>query len=327
MTIKMTMIIMLIVLLILTTISYLLQIEQFSAKPLLLQKEKIFTLSSGANQYSLKIFLKKEHLVSSHIDQLSQLVTLEPKLALIKAGTYRLTPGMTIRDLLLLLVSGKEAQFPIRLAEGSTLKECLNSLAQAPYLKHSQQECIKLKNLLEGNFYPDTYLYTSSTFDSEILDRAQLRMETFLKKIWHERDKHLPYTSPNSLLIMASLIEKETSIKKEKARIASVFINRLRIGMKLQSDPSVIYGINKDYHRGITRKDLAVPTPYNTYFINGLPPTPIAIPSQSSIEAAAHPEKSNYFYFVSDRNGGHIFSTNLINHNQAVQKYRKQRKI
>ncbi|RLR17787.1 endolytic transglycosylase MltG, partial [Sodalis-like symbiont of Bactericera trigonica] len=283
----------------------LLRVKHFAAEPLLLKQETIFTLPAGTGRDGLEKLLRQQHL-ARHAGWLPWLMELEPKLAPVKAGTYRLKPEMTVRDFLRMLVSGKEAQFAIRFIEGSTLKEWLGVLAQAPYLKHDLQgvtpQTLAAKwgepvgSVLEGQFYPDTYLYTANTADSAILKRARQRMKTTLAEIWQGRAGGLPYTSPQALLTMASIVEKETGVKEERARVASVFINRLRTGMKLQTDPTVIYGMGDDYRGTITRQDLITPTPYNTYIISGLPPTPIAMPGQASLEASAHPEKSAYLY-------------------------------
>ncbi len=315
-------------------IGCLLQLKHFAEKPLPIKQEIIFTLPPGTSRDGLEKLLRQKDL-TRHVRWLPWLMGLEFKLAPVKAGTYRIKPGMTVRDLLKLLVSGKEAQFTIRFVEGSTIKDCLGVLAQAPYLKHDLKNITpkalaekwgySMSSLLEGQFYPDTYLYTANTLDSTILKRASQRMKATLSEIWKRRDEGLPYTSPKALLTMASIVEKETGVKEERARIASVFINRLRAGMKLQTDPTVIYGLGDNYRGVITRQDLIKPTPYNTYIITGLPPTPISIPSQASLEAAAHPEKSTYLYFVADGCGSHVFSTNLVHHNHAVQQYRQQK--
>lgn len=311
----------------------LLRIKHFAAEPLILKQDQIFTLPAGTGRDGLEKLLRRQHL-ARHVGWLPWLMELEPKLAPVKAGTYRLKLGMTVRDLLQLLVSGKEAQFSIRFIEGSTLKEWLTVLAQAPYMKHDLQgvtpQTLAAKlgdpadSVLEGQFYPDTYLYTANTSDSAILKRSRQRMDTTLAQIWQGRAEGLPYKTPQALLTMASIVEKETGVKEERARVASVFINRLHTGMKLQTDPTVIYGMGEDYRGSIMWQDLTTPTPYNTYIITGLPPTPIAMPGQASLEAAAHPERSAYLYFVADGRGGHVFTTNLASHNQAVQQYRQR---
>ncbi|UVK76899.1 MAG: endolytic murein transglycosylase [Sodalis sp. Fle] len=313
----------------------LLKIKQFAAETLNLKQEYIFTLPSGTGREGLKNLMRQQQL-TKHLFWLLALLHVEPELANFKAGTYRLLPGMTVREMLKLLVNGKEAQFSIRFIEGSTLQKCLEIVAKAPYMEHDLQDltpqslAIKLgasTNVsLEGFLYPDTYLYTANTTGSALLKRARQRMDKSLQSIWQQRAGGLPYKNPQDLLTMASMVEKETGIKQERAKIASVFINRLRLGMKLQTDPTVIYGIGETYRGSITRQDLTKPSPYNTYIISGLPPTPISMLSQDALEAAAHPEKTNYLYFVANGSGGHVFTTNLASHNKAVQQYRQRKK-
>ena len=261
------------------------------------------------------------------------LLKLEPDLANFKAGTYRFLPDMTVRQMLKLLASGKEAQFPLRFVEGTRMQEWLSQLRTAPYIKHTLSDD-KLSTLaaalnlkyeqagVEGWFYPDTYLYTANTTDVALLKRAHERMEKLVDSEWQGKMDNLPYKNKNDLLTMASIIEKETAVSAERNRVASVFINRLRLGMRLQTDPTVIYGMGENYKGTLTRKDLDTPTPYNTYTINGLPPGPIAMPGKASLAAAAHPDKTNFLYFVADGKGGHTFTTNLASHNKAVQVYR-----
>ncbi|AJC66768.1 endolytic transglycosylase MltG [Dickeya zeae] len=307
------------------------QIQHFAVSPLIIKQETIFTLPAGTNREGLQALLTEQHIIDdSH--WFPWLLQLEPELATFKAGTYRLTPAMTVRDMLVLLASGKEAQFSVRFVEGSRLKEWLETLKSAPYLRHTLEdktpqeiaEAIGLKDKPnpEGWFYPDTYLHTAGMSDKSILQRAHQRMTKILNDVWTARDEGLPYKSPEELLVMASLIEKETAINEERPLVASVFINRLRVGMRLQTDPTVIYGMGESYNGVITRSALEAATPYNTYVISGLPPTPIAMPGKASLEAAAHPAKTSYLYFVADGKGGHTFTSNLNDHNRAVQAYR-----
>ncbi|WP_343553207.1 endolytic transglycosylase MltG [Pantoea sp.] len=306
------------------------QIERLADTPLTIQQETIYTLPAGSGRVVLEAQLESQHIIPQSI-WFGPLLKLEPELARFKAGTYRLESNMTVRQLLQLLASGKEAQFPVRFIEGSRLKEWLEELRKAPYMKHTLTDdqfatlaaALKLDvNELEGSFYPDTYLYTANTSDVAVLERAHTRMKKLVDEIWQGRMENLPYKKEQDLVTMASIIEKETGVSEERARVASVFINRLRTGMKLQTDPTVIYGMGDSYTGTITRKNLETPTDYNTYTISGLPPGPIAMPSRASLEAAAHPEKTNYLYFVADGKGGHTFTTNLASHNKAVQVYR-----
>ncbi|KAA3667889.1 endolytic transglycosylase MltG [Pectobacterium carotovorum] len=307
------------------------KMQRFADSPLAIEKETIFTLPAGTGREGLETLLLDQKIITDGAF-FPWLLRFEPELAKFKAGTYRFTAGMTVREMLALLSSGKEAQFSIRFVEGSRLKEWLVTLQQAPYIKHSladktEQDVatqleIKDKTNPEGWFYPDTYSYTAGTSDIALLQRAHQRMKKTVDEVWKGREEGLPYKTPDELLTMASIIEKETAINEERTQVASVFINRLRLGMRLQTDPTVIYGMGDDYKGVITRKALDTPTPYNTYVISGLPPTPIAMPGKASLDAAAHPAKTSYLYFVADGKGGHSFTTNLADHNRAVRVYR-----
>jgi len=309
-----------------------LQIKHFAASHLTIREDTIFTLPAGTSREGLNAALRQQHIVK-RTRWLPGLWLMEPELANFKAGTYRFTAGMTVRQMLALLVSGREAQFSIRFVEGSSLKEWLAILDKAPYLEHNLRGVTvdKLASRLgqtsstsfEGRFYPDTYLYTAQTQDIALLKRAEQRMNSILDQVWRDRADGLPYKTPADLLTMASIVEKETGEPDERAKVASVFINRLRLGMRLQTDPTVIYGMGERYSGLIGKQDLATPTPYNTYVITGLPPTPIAMPGRAALDAAAHPAKTSYLYFVANGKGGHVFSTNLVSHNQAVQQYRE----
>ncbi|HKS33743.1 MAG TPA: cell division protein YceG, partial [Enterobacteriaceae bacterium] len=261
------------------------------------------------------------------------LLRIEPDLANFKAGTYRLTPDMTVREMLLLLESGKEAQFPLRLVEGMRLSDYLRQLRDAPWVTHTLKddsyatvaEALKFEHpeWVEGWFWPDTWMYTAHTTDVALLKRAHDKMVSAVNKTWEGRAEGLPYKDQNALVTMASIIEKETAVASERDRVASVFINRLRLGMRLQTDPTVIYGMGERYQGRLSRKDLETPTAYNTYVIAGMPPGPIAAPGAASLQAAAHPAKTPYLYFVADGKGGHTFNTNLASHNQSVRDYLK----
>lgn len=235
--------------------------------------------------------------------------------------------------MLQLLESGKEAQFPLRLVEGMRLSDYLKQLRDAPYIKHTLSDdryetvakALGLESTdgLEGWFWPDTWMYTANTTDVALLKRAHQNMVKAVERVWEGRAEGLPYKDQNQLVTMASIIEKETAIASERDQVASVFINRLRIGMRLQTDPTVIYGMGERYNGKISRADLETPTAYNTYTMTGLPPGPIAMPGEASLNAAAHPAKTPYLYFVADGKGGHTFNTNLASHNRSVQDYLK----
>lgn len=314
------------------------RVSVFANQRLLITRATLYTLSPRTGQAALQRQLEKKAIIAKSV-WLPVLLRLNPELAKVKAGTYRLQPGMTIKTLLQLMVSGKEAQFPLRLVEGQTITEWLATIRAAPYLKHTLSNdlpetlanALQLSlNGLEGQFYPDTWLYTANTADVTILKRSYQRMQSELMNQWQHRAKNLPYQNPLQLLTLASIIEKETSIASERGDVASVFINRLRQGMRLQTDPTVIYGLGKAYNGQLTHQSLAQYSPYNTYLITGLPPTPIAIPSQAALVAAAHPATTNYLYFVANGAGGHSFSKNLAEHNQAVRywcKLEKKQKV
>jgi UPF0755 protein len=253
-----------------------------------------------------------------------------PELVAIKSGTYEIKEGAPLKDTLSLFASGKEFHFSLTFVEGSRFEDWQKQLSSAPYLERltvEQSEADLAQELgiengkLEGWFLPETYAYTTHASDLSLLRRAHQDMETFLQQSWEKRQANLPYKTPYEALIMASIIEKETGQPDERAQIAAVFVNRLRLGMKLQTDPTVIYGVKDRYDGNIRRSDLTDKNPYNTYVIDGLPPTPIAMPGKASIEAALNPLASDYLYFVAKGGGAHYFSKTLDEHNRAVREY------
>ena len=314
------------------------QLQQVMQQPVNVQSDQLLTIERGTTGNKLAGLLEKERILDN-AELLSWLLKLHPELNKVKAGTYSLNGINTVEALLKLLNSGKEAQFSLTFVEGETFKTLRKRLENAPHLKQTLQgksndEVFGLldmdtnlnKNLTEshvidGWIYPDTYNYTPNSTDLELLQRAAERMKKALDKAWNERDKDLPLENPYEMLILASIVEKETGIAAERPQIASVFINRLKAKMKLQTDPTVIYGMGEDYNGNIRKKDLETPTPYNTYVIDGLPPTPIAMPSEDALQAVAHPAQTEFYYFVADGTGGHKFSRNLNEHNKAVQEY------
>lgn len=308
------------------------KVRHLASSKLLIKEETIFTLEAGTGRLALGAQLYKEKIINRP-RVFQWLLRLEPDLSHFKAGTYRFTPGMNVREILKLLESGKEAQFPLRLVEGMRVSDYLRQLRDAPYIKHTLKDdsyatvadALKMEHAdwVEGWFWPDTWMYTANTTDVALLKRAHNKMVAAIDKAWEGRIEDLPYAHKNQMVTMASIIEKETAVASERTRVASVFINRLRIGMRLQTDPTVIYGMGESYNGNLTRKDLETPTAYNTYVIAGLPPGPIAVPGEASLNAAAHPEKTPYLYFVADGKGGHTFNTNLASHNRSVQDYLK----
>lgn len=313
------------------------QLQQVMQQPVNVQSDQLLTIERGTTGNKLVGLLEKERILDN-AELLPWLLKLHPELNKVKAGTYSLNGVKTVEDLLKLLNSGKEAQFNVQFIEGNTFKNWRKRLENAPHLKQtlkdkSEQEIFQLLALpkvseaidewmkIDGWLYPDTYNYTPNSTDLDLLQRSVARMKKALDKAWNERDKDLPLENPYEMLILASIVEKETGIAAERPQIASVFINRLKAKMKLQTDPTVIYGMGEDYNGNIRKKDLETPTPYNTYVIDGLPPTPIAMPSEEALQAVAHPAQTEFYYFVADGTGGHKFSRNLNEHNKAVQEY------
>lgn len=256
----------------------------------------------------------------------------------LRAGEYRLEPGITPSALLRLLASGQGIQHKVTLVEGMTLEQVRDELAEHPALVQDgfalrADELMRalgdvvgdadaqIKGQAEGQFMPETYIFSRGDTDLSVLKRAHEAMQQTLAQLWAERDPDLPLQTPQQALILASIVEKETGIAAERAKIAGVFINRLRKGMKLQTDPTVIYGMGHAFDGNLRRRDLERDTPWNTYTRSGLPPSAIALPSKQALWAVMHPEKTTALYFVADGHGGHVFSDSLDAHNRAVRRY------
>ena len=313
------------------------KLTEFVHTPVNVTQDQLLTIERGTTGSKLAALLEQEKILD-HADLLPWLLKLQPQLNKVKAGTYSLTGVKTLQDLLDMINSGKEAQFSVKFIEGKTFKEWRKNLENAPHLKQtlqgkSDKEIMALLDIpavtkavyewnnMDGWLYPDTYNYTPNSTDLELLKRSTTRLQKALDKAWSERDENLPLADPYQMLILASIVEKETGIAAERPQVASVFINRLKANMKLQTDPTVIYGMGESYTGNIRKKDLETITPYNTYMIEGLPPTPIAMVSESALQAVAHPAKTDFYYFVADGSGGHKFTRNLNEHNKAVQEY------
>ena len=313
------------------------KLTEFVHTPVNVTQDQLLTIERGTTGSKLAALLEQEKILE-HADLLPWLLKLQPQLNKVKAGTYSLTGVKTLQDLLDIINSGKEAQFSVKFIEGKTFKEWRKNLENAPHLKQtlqgkSDKEIMALLDIpavakavyewnnMDGWLYPDTYNYTPNSTDLELLKRSTTRLQKALDKAWSERDENLPLADPYQMLILASIVEKETGIAEERPQVASVFINRLKANMKLQTDPTVIYGMGESYTGNIRKKDLEAMTPYNTYMIEGLPPTPIAMVSESALQAVAHPAKTDFYYFVADGSGGHKFTRNLNEHNKAVQEY------
>ena len=313
------------------------KLTSFVHTPVNVTQDQLLTIERGTTGSELAALLEQENILE-HADLLPWLLKLQPQLNKVKAGTYSLTGVKTLQDLLDIINSGKEAQFSVKFIEGKTFKEWRKNLENAPHLKQTLQgktdkeimalldipavaKAVYEWNNMDGWLYPDTYNYTPNSTDLELLKRSTTRLQKALDKAWSERDENLPLADPYQMLILASIVEKETGIAEERPQVASVFINRLKANMKLQTDPTVIYGMGESYTGNIRKKDLEAMTPYNTYMIEGLPPTPIAMVSESALQAVAHPAKTDFYYFVADGSGGHKFTRNLNEHNKAVQEY------
>lgn len=249
----------------------------------------------------------------------------------LQAGEYYFENGVTGLSAMAMLASGRVFQRQLTLVEGWTVRQVLDYLKTLPRLTadlqaETPEALLKALGIVdyrspEGLFFPDTYRYTAGTTTRELLRRAHQRLRTVLEQEWRKRAADLPYASPYEALVMASLVEKETGVPSERPRIAGVFVQRLRKGMRLETDPSVIYGLGSEYRGNLTRAHLRQATPWNTYMIPSLPPTPIALAGREAIRAALQPESHAYLFFVARGDGSHQFSTTYQEHQQAVRRY------
>ena len=248
----------------------------------------------------------------------------------IKAGEYLFAPGITPRQLLEQVAAGAVIQHPFTIVEGWTFTQLLEALRQQDVIAQTlnglnEDQIMERLGYAgqhpEGLFLPDTYHFPRGTSDVAFLQRSYQAQAARLAEEWERRDPGLPYQTPYQALIMASIVEKETALPEERAEIAGVFVRRLTRGMRLQTDPTVIYGLGDRFDGNLRRRDLATDSPYNTYMHAGLPPTPIALPGLAAIHAALHPAPGEAVYFVSRGDGSHQFSATLAAHNQAVRRY------
>ena len=254
--------------------------------------------------------------------------------ARLQAGEYRIAPGTRPEDLLRQLAAGRVLQHELTLVEGHNFREMMARIRAHPVLVQTLTELADEAIMErighpgahpEGRFLPDTYHFPRGTTDVEFLRRAHAAMERVLQQAWEQRAGGLPLKTPYEALILASIVEKETGLSEERGTIAGVFVRRLQKGMRLQTDPTVVYGIGPDFDGRIRYVHLRTDTPYNTYTRHGLPPTPIAMPGVEAIQAALHPEPGDVLYFVSRNDGSHHFSATLTEHNRAVDKYQRNR--
>jgi UPF0755 protein len=251
------------------------------------------------------------------------------------AGEYRLNQPVSFSTFLDSLARGDEALHPITIVEGWTLAKLRAFLADNPRIASLSDEWTQAQLMQtlgcdgcfgEGWFLPETYLHSRGDTDLEILRRAHEAMKSALQEVWLNRQSSLPLEEPPELLVLASLVEKESALKSERPEIAGVFARRLSLGMRLQTDPTVIYGLGEAYSGTLSRKDLRSDHAWNTYTRQGLPPTPIALPSRQALEAAANPAEGNSLYFVAKGDGSHAFSATLDEHNEAVSRYIRGRR-
>lgn len=309
------------------------KIEKLATTPLNESHSPFFILEKGTSSAKLAEQLVEQGFIHADDRKLFPfLLRLHPELAKFKAGVYALDDVTDLKSLLLKFNSGKEMQLNVQFIEGKTFAVWREQLKNAKYLNQtladkSEAEIAKLLDIphekLEGWFAPDTYSYVPYSDDLDVLKRAYQKQQQDLNDAWQKRAENLPLATPYEMLILASIVEKETGIAKERPQVASVFINRLNKKMLLQTDPTILYGKCGCYDEKIYKSDITKPTAYNTYVIQGLPPTPIAMPSLASIKAASQPDTTPYLYFVADGTGGHKFSQTLDEHNQAVKTWRK----
>ncbi|MFT7674964.1 MAG: UPF0755 protein [Gammaproteobacteria bacterium] len=295
----------------------------------LASKDQTFLIKSGSNIKSIAENLTQQKVINDPwlFILLARLRGLETK---VRAGEFHLEKAKTPDKLLDLFSRGVSVQYRFTVIEGWTFRQFLTELQKVDELDHrinhlSDQDIMTTLGFEgqhpEGLFFPDTYRFPKGTSDVDFLHRSYRLMNKHLNREWKSRDNDLPLNSPYEALILASIIERETGVPEERPLIAGVFVNRLRKNMRLQTDPTVIYGLGDEFDGNIRFKDLRTDTPYNTYTRKGLTPTPIALPGLKSIQAALHPEKTKAIYFVAKGDGSHYFSETLEEHNRAVRKY------
>lgn len=307
-------------------------LQSYPEQQLKLESSTQITVNAGMTVTKLVQQLEQQGLITESW-KIKYLVKLRPELAQIRTGLYEIFPTDTLGSFLQRVLSGKVMTFSVTLVEGKSIKEWQVSLdTQARLFLSASPFLAVLKaqgddsGLPEGKFYPETYHYHADEPVVELLTRSYVMMQQALNTAWERRSDEVQVKSAYELLILASIIEKETGQASERPLISAVFHNRLKLGMRLQTDPTVIYGMGERFNGNITRKDLLEYTAFNTYKINGLPPTPIAAPGQAALDAAAHPADVDYLYFVSRNDGSHVFSNTLQAHNAAVNQYQRRNK-
>lgn len=292
-------------------------------QPLKISEDTLFLVNKGDSLNKIAQSLQDKKLVNDKYIFIlfSKINRIYPQ---IKAGEYLFNGEFSVKQIAEKLSSGKVYLRKVTFPEGLTSTEIAKILHKENFLSKDEFAAPD-----EGSILPETYAYMRGDSPEKIIKQAQKAMQNVLEQAWQERDQNLPLQSKEELLILASIVEKETGIGMERAQVASVFVNRLRLGMLLQTDPTVIYALTngkEDLNRPLTRKDLSIDSPYNTYKYAGLPPTPICNPGKDAIYAAAHPSETPYLYFVASGNGGHNFATTLSEHNENVRKWRELNK-
>ncbi len=292
-----------------------------------------FVLESGTSVKALAAELQQQGVLT-HPELFILWARVTGQTRNLQAGEYRIDPGSTPRELLDKLSSGEVILYAFTIVPGWTFHQLVTALEADPNVAHNLRNLSATQIMQrighpdqhpEGLFFPDTYKFHANFSDTKILLLAYTKMQLQLQQMWQNRDKKVPYKNSYKALVVASIIEKETALTNERFAISGIIIRRLHKHMYLQLDPTVIYGIGKNYAGDLTTKDLRKDTPYNTYIHKGLPPTPICMPGTTSIYAVLHPERSKMLYFVAKGDGSHVFSATLKEHNVAVKKYRLEK--
>jgi UPF0755 protein len=303
-------------------------------QPIALEEPMLFSVPMGSGYDQVARSMQNRGLIK---DSLWMRIhgRLNPAQSKLQAGEYEFADGMSRLDMIQRMVSGDTKHWQIQFIEGWAFRDMRRAIAGNQRLDKVTSDWTDGQIMAamgaegshpEGRFFPDTYLYTSLETDLDLYNRAFSKMEKVLEEEWESRSEDLPYKTPYEALIMASIVERETGAAHERAEVAGVFVRRLQKGMRLQTDPTVIYGMGDQYKGRITRKDLRTRTEYNTYRINGLPPTPIALSGREAIHASLHPAEGDALYFVARGDGTHKFSRTLAEHQEAVRKFQLNRR-
>ncbi len=305
------------------------EVDRFAGEPVKLQQPRAFQIEPGSGLFEVARELNRQGVIERPWPMV-WLARWRGQAHRLQAGEYWLEPGITGEQLLVLFVSGKVRQYAFTIIEGWTFRQLMTALAQRDEIEHTLSGLDDAAIMArlgypdehpEGRFLPDTYHYPAGTRDVDFLRRAYRAMDKALQRLWPQRQPDLPLATPYEALILASIVEKETGLAEERRQIAGVFIRRLKKNMRLQTDPTVIYGMGEAYRGNLRRQDLRRDTPYNTYRRHGLPPTPIALPGLESLRAVLDPAPGDSLYFVAKGDGSHHFSATIEEHNQAVRRY------